>query len=59
VTGRAGARILHERDEIAAATARLGSEISDAYPAGVSFVAVLKGSIFFVADLVRKHDRSL
>jgi hypoxanthine phosphoribosyltransferase len=53
VTGLARARILHERHEIAAATARLGAELSAAYPTGMSFVAVLKGSIFFLADLVR------
>jgi hypoxanthine phosphoribosyltransferase len=53
VTGPGAARILHERDELAAAAARLGAEISEAYPAGVLLVAVLKGSIFFLADLVR------
>jgi hypoxanthine phosphoribosyltransferase len=53
VTGRAGARILHDRDDLAVATAKLGAEVSDAYPAGVLLVAVLKGSIFFLADLVR------
>ena len=47
------ARILHEPGELAAAAARLGAEISAAYPAGVFLVAVLKGSIFLLADLVR------
>jgi hypoxanthine phosphoribosyltransferase len=53
VTGPGAARILHERGELAAAAARLGAEISEAYPGGVFLVAVLKGSIFFLADLVR------
>jgi hypoxanthine phosphoribosyltransferase len=53
VTGSDGARLLHERGELADAIARLGREVSDAYPAGVLFVAVLKGSLFFLADLVR------
>jgi hypoxanthine phosphoribosyltransferase len=54
VTKGAGARILHDRGELAAAAARLGVEVSEAYPAGVLLVAVLKGSIFFLADLVRQ-----
>jgi len=53
VTGGAGARILHDRDDLAVAAAKLGAEVSDAYPAGVLLVAVLKGSILFLADLVR------
>ena len=32
---------------------RLGTEIAAAYPDGVLLVAVLKGSVVFVADLVR------
>ena len=32
---------------------RLASEIGDAYPDGVLLVAVLKGSLLFLADLVR------
>jgi hypoxanthine phosphoribosyltransferase len=53
VTGP-GARVLHDRQELAHAVARLGSEISNAYPGGVLLVAVLKGSILFLADLVRR-----
>ena len=34
--------------------ARLGDELSAAYPDGVLLVAVLKGSLPFVADLVRQ-----
>jgi hypoxanthine phosphoribosyltransferase len=41
------------RTELGAAVARLGAELSDAYPAGVLLVAVLKGSVPFLADLVR------
>jgi hypoxanthine phosphoribosyltransferase len=33
--------------------ARLGAELSAAYPDGVLLVAVLKGSVLFLADLVR------
>jgi len=32
---------------------RLGAEISAAYPRGVLLVAVLKGSVWFLADLLR------
>lgn len=40
-------------DEIRAAVARIGSEISRDHPDGVLLVAVLKGSVVFLADLVR------
>jgi len=53
VTGPGGARVLHDSRELAAAVARLGRELSDAYPGGVLLVAVLKGSILFLADLAR------
>ena len=32
---------------------RLGDELSSAYPGGVVLVAVLKGSVWFLADLLR------
>jgi hypoxanthine phosphoribosyltransferase len=54
VTGPAGARILHDRDDLEAEVTRLAGEVSAAYPAGVVLVAVLKGSVFFLADLVRR-----
>jgi len=54
VTGPGGARVLHDRRELAEAVARLGRELSDAYPDGMLLVAVLKGSVFFLADLVRR-----
>ena len=54
MTGRAGARILHGAPELAATAARLGSELSRAYPSGVVLVAVLKGSILFLADVARR-----
>jgi hypoxanthine phosphoribosyltransferase len=46
-------RILHPRGELAATVTRLATELSAAYPAGVLLVAVLKGSMLFLADLVR------
>lgn len=48
------ARILFGRAELAAATERLGAELSGAYPRGMLLVAVLKGSVFFLSDLVRR-----
>ncbi|HVA04512.1 MAG TPA: hypoxanthine phosphoribosyltransferase [Acidimicrobiales bacterium] len=54
MTERGGARILHDRDALARTVARLGEELSAAYPAGVLLVAVLKGSLPFVADLARR-----
>ena len=53
MTERGGARILHDRDELAQAVARLGKELSVAYPDGMLLVAVLKGSLPFLADLAR------
>ncbi|MFN2608466.1 MAG: hypoxanthine phosphoribosyltransferase [Acidimicrobiales bacterium] len=40
-------------EELQAGVARLGGEISSAYGDGVVLVAVLKGSVPFLADLVR------
>jgi len=45
---------LLEAEELAAIARRLGSEISCDYPEGVVLVALLKGSICFLADLVRQ-----
>jgi hypoxanthine phosphoribosyltransferase len=39
--------------ELQAGVARLASEVSAAYPDGVLVVGVLKGSVLFLADLVR------
>jgi hypoxanthine phosphoribosyltransferase len=47
------ARVLIPADELRAGVARLAAEISDAYDDGVLLVAVLKGSVPFLADLVR------
>lgn len=47
------ARVLHDAEDLRAANARLGREISEAHPDGVLLVAVLKGSVLFLADLVR------
>ena len=46
-------RVLIPAGELRAAVQRLGAELSAAYPAGVVLVAVLKGSVLFLADLVR------
>jgi hypoxanthine phosphoribosyltransferase len=49
----APARVLISNTELRAAVARLGREVSDTYPEGVVLVGVLKGSVPFLADLVR------
>ncbi|MDQ1400721.1 MAG: hypoxanthine phosphoribosyltransferase [Acidimicrobiaceae bacterium] len=43
-------------DELRAAVARLGAELSRAYPMGMLLVGVLKGSVPFLADLIRAID---
>ncbi|HEX5268614.1 MAG TPA: hypoxanthine phosphoribosyltransferase [Acidimicrobiales bacterium] len=48
-----GVRVLVPADELRAGVARLGAALSAAYPTGVLLVAVLKGSVWFLADLVR------
>lgn len=47
-------RILFDRRQIGDAVDRLAAELSAAYGDGVVFVAVLKGSVLFLADLVRR-----
>jgi hypoxanthine phosphoribosyltransferase len=47
------ATVLFSKDALAAGVRRVGIEISAAYPDGVLLVAVLKGSVPFLADLVR------
>jgi hypoxanthine phosphoribosyltransferase len=49
-------RLLIGRDELQDGVARLGSALSADYPGGALLVAVLKGSVFFLADLVRAMD---
>ncbi|MGH9158041.1 MAG: hypoxanthine phosphoribosyltransferase [Acidimicrobiales bacterium] len=51
--GEGAARILIPADEIRVRVGELAAEISAAYRAGVVLAAVLKGSVPFVADLVR------
>ena len=46
-------RVLIGNDELKATVTRLGAELSTDYPGGVLLVAVLKGSVCFLADLVR------
>jgi hypoxanthine phosphoribosyltransferase len=50
----AAPEVLIAADDLQAAVARLGAEISAGYDDGVVFAAVLKGSLIFVADLVRQ-----
>lgn len=42
-----------DEDELQAAVSRLGAELSAAYDDGVVVVGLLKGSVVFLADLVR------
>lgn len=46
-------RLLFSPAEVRAAVDRLGREVGAAYPNGVLLVGVLKGSVPFLADLVR------
>ena len=46
-------RELIDHAELRAGVGRLGAELSAGYPCGVLLVAVLKGSVLFLADLVR------
>jgi hypoxanthine phosphoribosyltransferase len=47
-------RLLFTSEEVAATVGRLGAELSAAYPDGMVLVAVLKGSVWFLADLLRR-----
>jgi hypoxanthine phosphoribosyltransferase len=47
-------RILYGPAEIRAAVDRLAAEVSASYEDGVVLIAVLKGSVIFLADLVRR-----
>lgn len=51
--GKGTAAVLYDRGSLSAAVARLGAALTEAYPDGLLLVAVLKGSVFFLADLVR------
>lgn len=48
------ARVLHDAQDLRDANARIAREISAAHPDGVLLVAVLKGSLIFLSDLVRR-----
>ena len=52
-SGPAPVRQLIGPQQLHAAVARLGRDLSSAYPDGVLLVGVLKGSILFLADLIR------
>jgi hypoxanthine phosphoribosyltransferase len=53
VTEPSAVTIIHSGGEIQAAAARIGAEMSAAYPGGVVLVGVLTGSVLFLADLIR------
>jgi hypoxanthine phosphoribosyltransferase len=53
VTEPAPADVLVSRRALRAGVLRLAGEVSAAYPDGLVMVAVLKGSMIFLADLVR------
>jgi hypoxanthine phosphoribosyltransferase len=46
--------VLITREELTAAVDRLAAELSAAYDDGVVLVAVLRGSVLFLSDLVRR-----
>ena len=48
-----GVRVLVTAEDVRAGVERLGAALSAAYPRGVLLVAVLKGSVWFMADLMR------
>lgn len=48
------ARVLITQAELKAGVKRLAGELDAAYPEGVLLVAVLKGSVLFLSDLVRQ-----
>jgi hypoxanthine phosphoribosyltransferase len=47
------APVLYTQAQLQSAAEQLGARLTNEYPDGVVFVAVLKGSIFFLADLIR------
>jgi hypoxanthine phosphoribosyltransferase len=47
-------RVLISADQLKAGVERLAAQLSDSYSDGVVLVAVLKGSVPFLADLVRR-----
>jgi hypoxanthine phosphoribosyltransferase len=54
VTPPGGVHLVHDDAALRSCVERLGAALSDSYPAGMLLVAVLKGSLFFLADLVRQ-----
>jgi hypoxanthine phosphoribosyltransferase len=48
-----GPVVVYRKEDLNQTASRLGAELTEAYPGGMLLVAVLKGSIFFLADLVR------
>jgi hypoxanthine phosphoribosyltransferase len=53
------ARVVHTRGQVDAALKRLGRELAAAFPSGALLVAVQKGGILVLADLVRRIDAPL
>ena len=54
MTPQSGVHLVHDDAALRSCAERLGSELSAAYPGGILLVCVLKGSLFFLADLVRQ-----
>ena len=60
LSGRAVDRIVYDAGQIAERVRGLGAEITAAYPGGDLLVlGLLKGSVIFMADLVRRIERPL
>ncbi|MFZ0667658.1 MAG: phosphoribosyltransferase family protein, partial [Acidimicrobiales bacterium] len=53
------ARVVHTRGQVDAAVKRLGRELAAAFPSGALLVAVQKGGILVLADLIRRIDAPL
>ncbi len=54
MTAAGALRVLHRREALAALVAALARRLDAAYPNGVVLVAVLHGSLLFLADLIRR-----
>ena len=54
MTSAGGASIVHGPPEIAQAVCRVADELSESYPDGVLLVALQRGSLIFLADLIRR-----
>jgi hypoxanthine phosphoribosyltransferase len=55
---RSPARVLISQDELEGGVKRIAAELSEAYDDGVVLVSVLKGSVIFLADVIRSMTTS-